>query len=44
MKRIVVYLDEQIHRRLKAILALRGSTVSDWFRKMAQKILESEEK
>lgn len=38
-QRVVVYLDPRDHRRLKAKLALRGSSVSEWFRQMVRRLL-----
>jgi hypothetical protein len=39
--RVTVYIDQKDYRRLKSSLALKGLTISEWFRRMAAK--ESDE-
>ena len=40
-QRVVVYLGDEEHRRLKSILALSGKTVSGWFRELVNKLIKS---
>ncbi len=42
MKRIVVYVEEDVYRKLKSLLALRGLTVSGWFRNAVQRLLDGD--
>lgn len=39
-KRVVVYLPEDEHRRLRSKLASLGKTVSGWFREVVKALLE----
>lgn len=41
-KRVVVYIDEEQHRKLKAKLALLGESLSGWFRKVVRDFLKDE--
>lgn len=36
--RTTVYLPRDLHRKLKAVLAARGETVSGWIARMARKV------
>ena len=38
-KRVVIYISEETHRKLKSKLALMGETVSGWFRKQVKELL-----
>lgn len=42
MKRVVVYSDIEILRRLKSKLALQGLSLSEWFRHQAQKEIDKD--
>jgi hypothetical protein len=42
--RIAIYLDKEQHRKLKSILALRGVTVTEWFRRQVLKLIRDQEK
>ena len=39
MQRVVVYVPQDAHKRLKVDLMTKGLTVSEWFREMAEKEL-----
>lgn len=41
IKRFVIYVPDEQHRQLRAKLALKGTTVADWFRKKAQEEIDS---
>ena len=41
MKRVVVYMPQELHHKLKAKCALSGTSVSEWFRQGAKKFIES---
>ena len=43
MKRVVVYVPLELLRRLKSKLALQGLTISEWFRREAEKLLDKDE-
>lgn len=38
-KRVVIYMDESDHKRLRSKLILLGETVSGWLRKVIKKFL-----
>lgn len=38
---ILIYIDPQLKRELKAKLSLSGKTFSEWFREQARKYLRS---
>lgn len=42
LKRVVVYLPESTHRRLRAKLAAAGLSVSKWFRRLAERLIAGE--
>lgn len=42
LRRFVVYVPEDMHRQLRAKLALQDKTVSDWFRDKAQEEMQHE--
>jgi hypothetical protein len=39
--RLVVYLPEDLHRQLKAKLAMKGQTISAWVRERAAKAIRA---
>ena len=39
-KRVVVYVPEDEYRQLKAVMALKGTSVSAWFRKKLKEEIE----
>lgn len=42
MKRVTVYLEEEIYRLLKAKLALSGDNFSNWLRKIVKRYMVGE--
>ena len=44
MKRLVVYIPEEDHKKLKAKLALMGNTITNWIRVSIKKFLKSFER
>lgn len=40
-KRTTVYIDEDVFKKLKATLAMRGETVSAWFEYQAKRLIEA---
>lgn len=41
--RVTVYISPDEHRLLKSVLALKGLTVSEWFRRMVKKETDDSE-
>lgn len=41
LKRIVAWVSEEEHRKLKAKLALKGRTVADWLRSKIKQEIDS---
>lgn len=42
LKRFVIYVSDEEHRLLRSALALKGITVSDWFRKHMSKEIDKQ--
>lgn len=40
-KRIAVYIDEKDHNKMKAELARKGMTLSEWLRQQIQKFIKA---
>ncbi|NLG68195.1 MAG: DUF1778 domain-containing protein [Firmicutes bacterium] len=40
-RKITVYVDEELHRRLKAAASLRGQALSDFMLEAARRVLEA---
>lgn len=41
-KRVVIYMNEDEHKKVKSKLALMGLSVSEWFRRLVKEFVDGE--
>lgn len=42
MKRVVIYVEDKMHKTLRSILAMKGLTLSGWLRKVIEDYIKKQ--